>query len=246
MSPSDLTTGGLIIQNVGNMAMTETFQKGYCTIQDESSMLVGLAVAPKPGMNVLDTCAAPGGKTTHLAELMNNDGSILALDIHNHKLSLIEDNARRLGLSIIHTKLADARELPDDVSEEGFERILIDAPCSGFGVIRRKPDLKWNKTVEDIAAIAETQSRILEQAAKRLKPGGKLVYSTCTLDPEENHKMIFDFLDKHPQFELDSTLIEDLPVIIRDHFHKSGGYVQLLPHYFGSDGFFISRLVRNS
>ena len=243
---SSLSNTGLLVSQAGNAAASWSFREGFCTIQDESSMLVGFAVNPKPGMSVLDTCAAPGGKTTHLAEKMGNEGVIIALDIHPHKLKLIQENANRLGITIIHTKQADARDLPADLSTAPFDRILVDAPCSGFGVIRRKPDLKWQRQEKDIAAIAQMQVEILKQAAGWLKPGGTLIYSTCTVDPEENARLVHRFLDENQEFSLDSSLIQDMPTVLHPHFHKSGGYIQILPHHFGSDGFFISRLKKQA
>lgn len=241
---SAISDQGLLVSQAGNAATSQSFREGLCTIQDESSMLVGFAVNPEPGMAVLDTCAAPGGKTTHLAEKMGNEGNILALDIHPHKLKLIQENADRLGISIIQTKQADARELPLDLAAAPFDRILVDAPCSGFGVIRRKPDLKWQRQEKDIGAIVEMQMEILEQASRWLKPGGTLIYSTCTVDPEENARLVHRFLDENQDFSLDPSLVQDMPELLHPYFHKSGGYIQILPHYFGSDGFFISRLKR--
>ncbi|MEW9667567.1 16S rRNA (cytosine(967)-C(5))-methyltransferase RsmB [Ammoniphilus sp. 3BR4] len=246
IASSDIAPQGLLLKQVGNIAFSQAYQRGMFTIQDESSMLVAHAVAAKPGMHVLDTCAAPGGKTTHIAELMENSGSILALDIHEHKLKLITANADRLGVTIIEPKQADARKLPSDLHKGLFDRILVDAPCSGFGVIRRKPDLKWQKQLKDIEEIAQTQYQILEQAARWLKPGGCLVYSTCTVDPEENSRLIHRFIDANPSFTLDASLVTDMPPNLRQHFHKSGGYIQILPHQFGSDGFFISRITRQT
>ncbi|RXT15048.1 16S rRNA (cytosine(967)-C(5))-methyltransferase RsmB [Ammoniphilus sp. CFH 90114] len=237
---------GFLLRQVGNIAYSQAYQQGLCTIQDESSMLVAIAVAPEPGMSIMDTCAAPGGKTTHMAELMNNSGHILALDIHEHKIKLITSQAERLGIDIIQTKQADARELPDNLYNGLFDRILVDAPCSGFGVIRRKPDLKWQKRPQDIEEIAKVQLSILKQAAKWLKPGGYLVYSTCTVDPEENSRLVHRFLEEEPSLSLDSSLVDIMPSVLRPYFHKTGSYVQLLPHQFGSDGFFISRIKRHS
>jgi 16S rRNA (cytosine967-C5)-methyltransferase len=241
--PSRLLPQGLQVKGGGNLAEARAFHQGLFTIQDESSMLVGLALDVKSGMRVLDTCAAPGGKTTHLAELMGNQGEILALDIHPHKLGLIEETAERLGITIIKTRAADARSLPVELSQEKFDRVLVDAPCSGFGVIRRKPDLKWRKRSQDIPMIAEMQGHILQEAAKWVKPGGKLVYSTCTIDPQENQRVVKQFVENNPQFMWDPTLVEELPGDVQRHFHPSGAYVQLLPQHFGGDGFFISRIV---
>ena len=241
---SKLAPDGILLSHGGQIVHSQLFKEGYCTIQDESSMLVAYALNPKPGMDVLDTCAAPGGKTTHLAERMANEGRIVALDIHPHKLDLIRQNANRLGTAIIETRSADARELPMDLKSGEFDRILVDAPCSGFGVIRRKPDLKWQKSEKDIQEIAEIQYQILEQAVQCLKPGGKLVYSTCTVDPEENSKLVQRFVKEHPFVKLDDSLQGDMPEVLHSYFHRSGSYVQILPHYFGSDGFFISRMER--
>lgn len=229
----------------GNAAATSWFREGFCTVQDESSMLVAPALAVQPGHRVLDACAAPGGKTTHLAELMNNQGQIVACDVHPHKRQLIEQTAARLGITNIETLVSDALELP----EKGlgtFDRILLDAPCTGFGVIRRKPDLKWNKTASDIAHISALQGKLLQQVAKLLAPGGLLVYSTCTIEPEENQRIVERFVADHPGFELDRTLAADLPKQVTETIDAEKGYVQLLPSHFQSDGFFISRLKRKS
>lgn len=244
MKASQVTEEGLLISQVGNPALSHAFQKGWCTIQDESSMLVAYALASKPGMAVLDTCAAPGGKTTHIAETMQNQGSIMALDIHAYKLKLIEENAARLGINIIQTKQADAMDLPADLSKDPFDRILVDAPCTGFGVIRRKPDLKWQKSEKDMEAIAKIQLQILKQASQWIKSDGYLIYSTCTVDPEENGRLVHQFVDENPDFALDSSLIKDMPEELHPYFHKSGSYIQILPQYLGSDGFFIARIKR--
>lgn len=244
VEPSPVAKEGISFSQAGNPAISQAFQQGFCTIQDESSMLVAYALASKPGMTVLDTCAAPGGKTTHIAEKMNNQGRIIALDIHEHKLKLIEENATRLGIDMIETKQADARELPPNLAHEPFDRILVDAPCTGFGVIRRKPDLKWQKSEKDAEAIATIQLQILKQASRWIKADGYIVYSTCTVDPEENGRLVHRFIDENPEFVLDSSLIKDMPVELHGYFHKSGSYIQILPHYLGSDGFFIARLKR--
>ncbi|MGD8190105.1 16S rRNA (cytosine(967)-C(5))-methyltransferase RsmB [Brevibacillus ginsengisoli] len=238
---SQVSPDGLILG--GHAAGTSWFQEGYLSIQDESSMLVGPALNAKPGMRVLDACAAPGGKTTHIAELMQNQGEIIACDVHPHKRDLIEQNASRLGIDIIKTLVADAADLPEqDLGQ--FDRILLDAPCTGFGVIRRKPDIKWNKQPEDIKEIAQVQLSLLSQVSKLLKPGGLMVYSTCTIDPKENQDMIIRFCEEHPEFELDTTLKADLPERIREQMTETHGFVQILPHHFDSDGFFISRIRR--
>ncbi|WP_068791675.1 16S rRNA (cytosine(967)-C(5))-methyltransferase RsmB [Brevibacillus laterosporus] len=239
---SELTPDALLLQS-GHAAGSSWFQEGFYTIQDESSMLVAPALHLTPNLRVLDACAAPGGKTTHIAELMGNQGEILACDVHPHKRELIEQNAKRLGITIITTMVADAADLVDrNVGE--FDRILLDAPCSGFGVIRRKPDLKWNKTAEDIKAISEIQYDLLERVAPLLKPDGYLVYSTCTIDSQENQDVVERFIAEHPEYELDTSLAEDLPTSLTEKIDASKGYVQILPHHFSSDGFFIARIKR--
>jgi 16S rRNA (cytosine967-C5)-methyltransferase len=158
---------------------------------------------------------------------------------------LIEQNARRLGISIIETMVIDALEL-DERKVGQFDRILLDAPCTGFGVIRRKPDLKWSKRLEDVREISRMQYELLKSVSRLLKPGGLLVYSTCTIEPEENQLLVEQFLREHPAFESDLTLVEQLPETLRTFPGVEKGYVQLLPHHFHSDGFFISRLRRKA
>ncbi len=242
--PSKLSGSGIVLAG-GHAAGTDWFAKGDCTIQDESSMLVAPALHVKPGQRVLDACAAPGGKTTHIAELMANQGEIVACDVHPHKRELIAANAQRLGITIIKPIVRDALQL--SAAELGqFERILLDAPCTGFGVIRRKPDLKWQKQPGDIAQIAALQAQLLERVAALLAPGGLLVYSTCTIEPEENQCIVEDFVARHPEFELDKTLVNDIPQSVRERVDFSQGFGQILPQHFQSDGFFISRLKRKA
>jgi 16S rRNA (cytosine967-C5)-methyltransferase len=224
----------------GNLARTQTFQEGYITIQDESSMLVAKALGVREHDRVLDSCAAPGGKSTHIAELMNNTGQVVSLDIHEHKVKLIEEQAKRLRLTNIATHVLDSRNVANYFADETFDKILVDAPCSGFGVIRRKPDIKYAKTEADIPTLAKLQLEILTAAAPLLKKGGTLVYSTCTIDEEENGDVIAEFLSRHPEFIVDETLKERLPEKVRPYVNN--GQLRLLPHYFDSDGFFIASL----
>jgi 16S rRNA (cytosine967-C5)-methyltransferase len=245
--PSPVSPEGVIIERGGNPAYTSLYKEGYCTIQDESSMLVSRVLSPKPGMRVLDACAAPGGKTTHLAEQMKNEGFILACDVHPHKMDLIRENASRLGIRIIETQLADTRELPAKLPPEtGFDAILLDAPCSGLGVIHRKPDIKWSKEAQDIDSLVKVQQELLDAAASMLKPGGTLVYSTCTWEPRENKDQLAAFLSRHPEFEPDSDIAGYLPEQVRQTAILGEGWVQILPHHFQSDGFFIARLTKKS
>jgi len=246
--PSLITQAGIVIRRGGNLADTDGFRGGEWTVQDEAAMLVGEACDPEPGMRVLDCCAAPGGKSTHLAELMGDVGEVLANDIHAHKEPLIIEQARRLGLTCIRTSVCDAADLPNRVGAGTMDVVLLDAPCSGFGVIRRKPEIRWTRKPEDIDEIAAVQHRLLKAAAAAVKPGGLLVYSTCTFEPRENEERIARFLASHPDFSPDV----DWPRPMLDAFRFAGlpepspdtGSVTLLPHMAGTDGFFIARLRR--
>ncbi len=242
---SGIAPEGVAISGGGNPAFTPWFREGYCTIQDESSMLVARVLAPAPGMKVLDVCAAPGGKTTHLAELMKNQGHIVACDVHDHKLSLIRSNASRLGIDIISVRQLDGRNLPGSFQPHSFDAVLLDAPCSGLGVIRRKPDLKWGKEAENIEALAQLQKELLDAAAPLLKPGGVLVYSTCTWEPRENREQVESFLKRHPDFSGDNTWKEELLDPVKSRVRSGDGWIQILPHDFLSDGFFISRMIKH-
>ena len=179
----------------------ELFKNGCFTIQDISAGLTAKILNPQPGESVLDACSAPGGKTTYMAELMNNEGNIEAWDIHEHRTKLVEKNAKRLGIDIIKTQVKDA-SIYDEKINEKFDKILLDVPCLGIGVIKRKPDIKWQRKAEDIEEITKIQKTILEQCSKYLKPGGDLVYSTCSILKEENENIIFDFLNKNTDFEM--------------------------------------------
>ena len=216
------------------------FKDGLFQVQDESSILVGQAVSPRPGTRVIDVASAPGGKATHLAQLMQNRGEILALDIHEHKIGLIKENCRRLGVAIVKTLLADARTLPEKYSGLA-DCVLVDAPCSGLGVLRRRPDARWRKSREQIQELTVLQSQILKAASAVIKPGGVLVYSTCTITREENYGQVMNFLAAHPEFNLES-----IAGLVPESLDYAGtlqqGYLQILPHLHGLDGFFIARL----
>lgn len=243
-APSPLAPDGLVVLTGGTAAGSPLFADGSFSIQDESSMLVACCVAPEPGMRTLDCCAAPGGKTTHLAELMGGKGQVVAADIHEHKEQLIRQQAVRLSLNNIQTVVCDARRLADKYPVGSFDRILLDAPCTGIGVIRRKPDLKWAKSEAEIKEIAELQRSLLHAVHALLAPGGILVYSTCTTEPEENEEQVRAFLREVPGFSLEPFPEGVLP---EGPVREAGqaGMVQLLPHQFGSDGFFIARLRKD-
>ncbi|WLD95105.1 16S rRNA (cytosine(967)-C(5))-methyltransferase RsmB [Alkalihalobacillus sp. AL-G] len=230
----------------GQVPTTNVYHSGKMTIQDESSMLVGLAVNPQPGERVLDACAAPGGKTTHLSERMENKGKITAIDLHPHKVKLIDDQLKRLKLTNVDTVAMDTRQAAQLMEAESFDRILLDAPCTGLGVIRRKPDIKWTKTSGDIERIQSVQAELLDSVSRLLKPGGLLVYSTCTIEKEENRQQIDRFLINHPEFEWDTTFKDRMPEKVYPFVSDSQGDLQLLPQYFDSDGFYIACLRKTS
>ncbi|WP_339831371.1 16S rRNA (cytosine(967)-C(5))-methyltransferase RsmB [Paenibacillus sp. FSL R7-0272] len=239
---SHLSPDGILVRSGGNMALTSWYRDGLFSVQDESSMLVAEAVAPEEGQKVLDCCAAPGGKTAHIAEKMRDRGRIIANDVHAHKRELILDQAERLGLSCIDAVTGDALDLDKRYAESSFDRILLDAPCSGLGVIRRKPDVKWTKSSSDIEDISSLQRELLDCVAPLLKPGGILVYSTCTIESAENEDMVADFLDRHPEYKAIETSAWSQPGS-REWKAVNGG-VQILPQYAHSDGFYIARLTK--
>jgi 16S rRNA (cytosine967-C5)-methyltransferase len=244
--PSRLTRSGIVIENGGNLAATRWFAEGKFSIQDESSMLVAAVADPQPGMQVLDCCAAPGGKTAHLAELMKDRGQVWANDLHSHKEQLIRQTASRLGLNSIRTVVGDAAELDKRFPEASMDRILLDAPCTGFGVIRRKPDLKWRRQPEDIASVSSLQFDLLCSIQRLLKPGGVLVYSTCTIDREENEQVVRKFVEHHPDFELDRRFLQETEWTAGLPAGELPGTLSILPHHFHSDGFFIARLIKRA
>lgn len=215
------------------------FREGYFTVQDESSQLAALFLDPHPGERVLDACAAPGGKATYLAQLMGNRGELLACDSAGQKLRLIEETATRLGLSIIRTARADAASAPLLASAPPFQRILVDAPCSGIGVLRRNPDGKWWKSAADGTRLATVQRAILDHLAPQLVQDGVLLYATCSTAREENEAVIADFLSRHPDFMLED--LHDLFPDFSDLF-TAAGFFRSWPHRDGMDGFFAARL----
>ncbi|WP_042456253.1 16S rRNA (cytosine(967)-C(5))-methyltransferase RsmB [Neobacillus dielmonensis] len=224
----------------GNIAASQPYHNGLLTIQDESSMLVAYALGINGNETILDACAAPGGKSTHIAEKLNAGGQVVSLDLHEHKVKLIRDNANRLGLDNIETMALDSRKVSDQFDPESFDKILLDAPCSGLGVMRRKPDMKYTKTEQDITQLSHIQQELLESIASLVKPGGTLVYSTCTVDKQENEHTIAAFLNSHSEFEGDPHFKTRMPAAIQPLI--AGYDLQIFPQDFGSDGFYIAVL----
>lgn len=229
-----------IFLETDNIANTPAFHRGYVTVQDLSSQWVGKVVDPQAGERVLDCCAAPGGKSTHLAELMNNVGTVIAGDLYEHKLELIKNHANRLGISIVQPAKLDATEITNHFPKESFDRVLLDAPCSGFGVIHRKPEIKYNRKPEDLDALIQLQQQMIDEVVQLVKPNGRLVYSTCTINKKENEKMVEYILQTYPEFELDSAPFKALGLSDEDL-----GYVRLINHHPGADAFFISCFKRS-
>ena len=189
----------LILERVKNLENMDLFKEGKFTIQDISAGLTAKILEPKEGEKVLDACSAPGGKTTYMAELMNNKGNIEAWDIHEHRTKLVIKNAERLGIRIINTNIKDATQYYEELNDK-FDKILLDVPCLGIGVIKRKPDIKWQRKEEDIEEITKIQEKILENCSKYLKSGGDLVYSTCSILKDENENVINKFIKNNSQF----------------------------------------------
>jgi 16S rRNA (cytosine967-C5)-methyltransferase len=234
---------GIVVESSGSVEKLPGYQEGWFQVQGESAQLIADLLAPEPGERILDACAAPGGKSCQIAELMNDQGSVIALDTAARGLERIRANAARLDLHSIRAAQADVtKDLRSEFSEP-FDRILVDAPCSGLGTLRAHPEIKWRRQASDIERLSGLQIRILERVARYLKPGGVLVYSTCTLAREENNCVVEIFLARHKEFEL-ADAARYLPQSAR-HMARHG-YFQALPQRDDSDGFFAARLRRMS
>lgn len=240
--PGRFLDEALYLENVSDISSMDVFVDGKIIVQDESSMLVTKVLDPKPGEKILDVCAAPGGKTTHMGQVMENRGHIDAWDIHDHKIALINENAKRLGIEIVEASQRDAIQLWDE-GRDMYDRVLVDAPCSGTGIIRRKPDIKWKRKKDDFGSLVEIQKKILYNSSRYVKPGGVLVYSTCSLDVRENEHIVAAFLSENSDFKTES--LEDyLPQALKMKEGINEGILRLYPHVDGTDGFFIARMKR--
>jgi 16S rRNA (cytosine967-C5)-methyltransferase len=224
----------------GNLASSNAFKEGLLTIQDESSMLVAHALGINENNKILDACAAPGGKSTHIAEKLKGTGTVYSMDLHEHKVRLIKENASRLQLNNINAQALDSRKIDEQFQNETFDRILLDAPCSGLGVMRRKPDMKYTKMEADLNRLQTIQLDLLKAVSPLLKKNGILVYSTCTVDQEENEAVIRKFLEQNKDFEGDLDWKVRMPVAIQPLIQSYD--LQIFPQDFGSDGFYIACL----
>lgn len=232
---------GIIILNPRRITDLKLFKEGYFTIQDESSMLVSEILSPMEGKTVLDIASAPGGKATHLGELMDNKGVIIARDIYEHRIKLIDENSKRLGINIIQSELYDGKKLDENLINK-IDYCLLDAPCSALGNIRRSPEIKWNKTEEDIYDIINLQKELLTISSKYIKKGGSLIYSTCTVNKDENIGQIRRFLKENKNFTLKEINLDTLDEKLFKN--KLNGYLEIYPNVHGMDGFFIAKLEK--
>ena len=226
----------LIFKNPGNIKNLAGFKEGYWAVQGESSSLVAKILDPHDKERILDLCAAPGGKTAHIAGLMGNSGEIVAVDISKDRIKKIEENCERLVITCVKTVVSDASTFFDDCR---FDKILIDAPCSNTGVFSKRPDARWKRTQEDIKKLTEIQLKILQNASGLLKEGGTLVYSTCSIEPEENILLVREFLKNNKDF-----VFEDISGFLPHQKESHDGYIQILQSTHNTDGFFIAKFKK--
>lgn len=233
-APSALAPEGARIVQASSHARRAAYAEGWVSPQDEGSMLVSRLVAPRPGETVVDTCAGSGGKAMHLAALMENQGRVIAADIVPAKLAATARHAQRLGVTIVEPRLLAAGSLTD-VLPAGADRVLVDAPCSGLGVLRRRPEIRWRIQPEQLSVLAARQRAIVEDASAAVRPGGLLVFSVCTLEPEEGPAVVAGFLDAHPEFDP-----EPIDGAVFAPVSRAPGRAFLYPHLHGTDGFFVA------
>ncbi len=222
------------LQNLTNITAWEYFAEGYFNVQDESAGLACRLLDAKPGMRVLDLCAAPGGKSAYIAGLMHDQGEIVAVDRYEGRVRIVEKNLQRLKIKSVKTIVANALEFND----EKFDRILADVPCSGTGTLTKKPDIKWKRDLLDLRSMNELQYDLLSKASSMIKPGGVLVYSTCSIEPEENYDIIKKFLDNNPNFTL-----ENASLYFPSDLVDENGCIQTFPHIHHMDGAFAAKLI---
>lgn len=227
-----------VLKKVKNIENIDLFKEGFFTVQDEGAGLIVDVLAPRENEYILDACSSPGGKTTYIAEKMKNKGKIEAWDIHEHRVKLVQNAAKRLGINIIQAKTQDATEFNQDLVGK-FDKILLDVPCLGLGVIKRKPDIKWKRKKEDIEEITKIQKAILDNCSKYLKKNGELVYSTCSILKEENEDIIERFLKENLDFKICKENEKNYENIVI--FGEKDKYINIYPSN-ENDGFFICKL----
>jgi len=230
----------ITVRLMSKLYLDEAFQNGLFTVQDESAGLPSILLRPTEHDEVLDMCAAPGGKSTHIAQFMRNNGKIFAVDKHEPRLNMMKETAERLGVTNIEFIQDDSTDFQNEILKDKlFDKILIDAPCSGLGVLSKKPEIRWKREYKDIVALAELQLNLLNNAAKHVKQGGTIVYSTCTTEPEENIEVVKKFLSAHQNFLLDNA-----NNYVSKELVNADGCVETFQHRNGIDGSFAARLVR--
>jgi len=242
VSESRFSPDGLRIEGSSNaLRSAAVSHQGFFILQDEASQLISHLVAPEAGEKILDLCCGTGVKTTHLAALMNNEGRLLAVDLYPAKLEALNRLSGKMGISIVETLRADASKEADEVRQDKFDRILVDAPCSGLGTLRRNPEIKWRLQPQELPPYSRLQALILDRAASLLRRGGRLVYSTCTNLPEENELLVRKFLARHDEFSLihHPSVPVPTPTLIDE-----GGFFRTAPDTSGMDGFFAAILAK--
>lgn len=235
-----IVPGTYKIHNAGDMTRMRAFQNGLFTIQGESSVIAARMVGAKPGQTVLDACAAPGGKTAVLSEMMNDTGRVYAWDTHAHRVELIRGTANRLKLENVRPAVRDASVPREDMAMT-LDAALVDAPCSGTGVMLEKPDVKYRVSEEGVRSLCAAQAAILDAIAPMVKVGGTLVYATCSILPQENEGQVRAFLARHPEYAI-APMAQDLPPELAEHEGECG--LQMFAHRDGTDGFYVCRMNR--
>ena len=239
-APCSFSPDGIAVSGRHTISALPGFEAGLFAVQDEASQLAGQLLGAEPGERVWDACCAPGGKTCHIAQQMDDRGELIATDISRSKLTLVQDSLRRLGINSVSTAVADLHQ-PDTFPDGCFDRILLDAPCSGLGVIRRNPEAKWRLFSGDITRLSAVQKTLIKHAALKLKRGGTLLYSTCSTSEAENELVVEDFLSHHPDFVLENLndLFPQWSRLIAFY-----GMFRVWPHRHSMDGFFAARIRR--
>jgi 16S rRNA (cytosine967-C5)-methyltransferase len=236
--PSEYVQGAFVVESGPASAITQAVERGLIYLQDEASQLVSLLLEPEGGERILDLCAAPGSKSSHIAALTEDTAWVVACDIHPHRLATLNATCRRLGVGSIDAVALDAAgEMPIAERAEKFDRVLIDAPCSGTGTLRRNPEIKWRLAPDDIPRLADLQFSLLERGAQMLASGGRLVYSTCSIEREENEDVIRRFIETGPPFRT-------LQPKAHSGLITPEGFVRTFPHRHGTDGFFAAALEK--
>ena len=243
---SGLLEDFLILENAKNIENMEEFKQGFFTIQDETAGIIPIILQPEETDVILDACSSPGGKTTYLAEMMKNKGKIEAWDIHEHRTKLVEVAINRLGITNVEVKVNDATIYSEKYKEK-FDKILLDVPCLGIGVLKRKPDIKWQKNINDLQEITKVQRKILENCSQYLKKGGELIYSTCSILKEENEDIVIEFIRNHKNFSIEKINLKENEMIRNKEFFEkyitNGHYMQVYQND-ETDGFFVCKLKK--